>query len=156
SLFRIYRDTRFSRDKHPYKTHAGLSFRHAAGRDVHGPIFYLHIQPGRVFGAAGMWHPPPDAVKSGRAAIVAHPDPREPVVRACPLRYDEDRLKRVPRGHDPAHPLAEELKRQTFITSADFSEAQASRRDFLDRFSKACRRASPLMEFLAQAVGLRW
>ncbi len=42
SLFRIYRDTRFSKDKRPYKTHAGLSFRHADGRDVHAPVFYLN------------------------------------------------------------------------------------------------------------------
>ena len=58
SLFRIYRDTRFAKDKSPYKTHAGITFRHVDGRDVHGPIFYLHLEPGSVFAAAGLWHPP--------------------------------------------------------------------------------------------------
>ena len=45
SLFRIYRDTRFSKDKTPYKTNVGAHFRHAAGRDAHAPGFYLHLEP---------------------------------------------------------------------------------------------------------------
>src|SRR5262249_24725406 len=52
SLFRIHRDTRFSRDKAPYKTNAGVQFRHAAARDAHAPGFYLHLEPGEVFAAA--------------------------------------------------------------------------------------------------------
>ena len=64
SLFRIYRDTRFSKDKRPYKTHAGITFRHRDGRDVHGPIFYLHLEPARVFMAGGMWRPEAGALKA--------------------------------------------------------------------------------------------
>ena len=156
SLFRIHRDTRFARDKSPYKTHAGLSFRHAAGRDVHAPIFYLHLQPGMVFAAAGMWRPPAEAVKQVRDAIVAKPDAWRRAVRACPLSHDEDSLRRPPRGYDPQHALVEDLKRQTFITSTPFTQAQACAPDFGDRFARACRGATPLMQFLAGAVGLRW
>jgi uncharacterized protein (TIGR02453 family) len=156
SLFRIYRDTRFSRDKHPYKTHAGLSFRHTDGRDVHAPVFYLHLQPGTVFAAAGMWRPPAEAVKRVRDAIVAHPERWRRATRACPLREEGDRLKRAPRGYDSAHPLVEDLKRQSFITSTPFTEKAACAPDFLDRFTEACRRATPLMEFLTRAVRLRW
>lgn len=156
SLFRIHRDTRFSRDKTPYKTHAGLHFRHAAGRDVHAPIFYLHLQPGMVFAAAGMWRPPAEAVKQVRDAIVARPDAWRRAVRSCPLSHEDDRLKRPPRGYDPAHPLVEDLKRQTFITSTHFTQADACRPDFVDRFARACQGATPLMQFLAGAVGLRW
>ena len=156
ALFRIYRDTRFSRDKSPYKTHAGLSFRHVAGRDVHAPVFYLHLQPGMVFGAAGMWRPPAEAVKLVRDAIVAEPDAWRRAVRTCPLSHDDDSLRRAPRGYDPAHPLVEDLKRQTFITSTPFTQAQACAPDFVDRFARACRSAVPLMQFLTGAVGLRW
>ena len=49
SLFRIHRDTRFARDKSPYKTHVGVQFRHERAKDVHAPGFYLHIQPDGVF-----------------------------------------------------------------------------------------------------------
>jgi uncharacterized protein (TIGR02453 family) len=156
SLFRIYRDTRFSRDKRPYKTHAGLSFRHADGRDVHAPVFYLHLEPGTVFAAAGMWRPPAESVTQVRDAIVAHPERWKRAIRACPLRHDEDSLKRPPRGYAADHPLVEDLKRQTFITSAPFTEKQACAPDFVDRFAEACRRGVPLMAFLTAAVGLRW
>ena len=57
SLFRIYRDVRFAKDKRPYKTHTGIQFRHEAGRDAHAPGFYLHLESGRVFVGAGIWHP---------------------------------------------------------------------------------------------------
>ena len=57
SLFRIYRDTRFSADKKPYKTHVGIRFSHAGGKDIHAPVFYLHLEPEGCFVAAGVWHP---------------------------------------------------------------------------------------------------
>ena len=57
SLFRIHRDVRFSKDKRPYKTHAAAQFRHSAGKDVHAPGFYLHIEPGRVIGGRPSFSP---------------------------------------------------------------------------------------------------
>jgi uncharacterized protein (TIGR02453 family) len=157
SLFRIYRDTRFSRDKTPYKTQASMSFRHLGGRDVHGPVFYLHLEPETVFSAAGIWRAPPETLAQARQAIVDHPERWRRTTRACPLgSHEGDRLKRVPRGYDPASPLAEDLKRLSFLTRTRFSERQACAPDFLDRFAGACRKATPLMEFLTSAVGLRW
>ena len=57
SMFRIYRDTRFSKDKSPYKTQASAHFRHARAKDVHAPGFYLHLEPGNIFAGAGIWRP---------------------------------------------------------------------------------------------------
>src|SRR5947199_10843605 len=72
SLFRIYRDVRFSKDKSPYKTHVGIHFHHeTAGRDVHAPLFYLHLEPGDSFVGVGMWRPETDKAKRIRAAIAA-------------------------------------------------------------------------------------
>ena len=156
SLFRIYRDTRFSKDKRPYKTHAGLSFRHADGRDVHAPVFYLHLEPGSAFAAAGMWRPPAESVKLVRDAIVAHPERWKRATRTCPLGEPGDGLQRTPRGYDPEHPLVADLKRQSFITTTSFTEKEAGAPEFLDRFAHACRRATPLMRFLTGAVGLPW
>ena len=51
SLMRVYRDTRFSRDKTPYKTNVGIQFRHEYGKDVHAPGYYFHIDPDQVFPA---------------------------------------------------------------------------------------------------------
>ena len=71
SLFRIYRDTRFAKDKTPYKTHAGAHFRHVRAKDVHAPGFYLHMEPGNVFMGAGIWHPDNPTLGKIREAIVA-------------------------------------------------------------------------------------
>ena len=57
SLMRIYRDVRFGKDKTPYKTNIGIQFRHSAGKDVHAPGFYLHIENNEVFVGAGIWRP---------------------------------------------------------------------------------------------------
>src|SRR4051812_47440973 len=70
SMFRIYRDTRFSRDKSPYKTHIGIHFFHeSATKTASVPGFYLHIQPGESFAAAGIWHPDPPSLEKLRQAI---------------------------------------------------------------------------------------
>ena len=156
SLFRIYRDTRFAKDKSPYKTHAGMTFRHEAGRDVHGPVFYLHLEPGRVFAAAGMWHPPPEAVKQVRDAIVEKPERWRARGRRARLDAGGDTLARPPRGYDPEHPFAEDLKRKSFTASA--LHAGAGLRARLPRRAspRRARRTCALMEFLAGAVGLPW
>jgi len=156
SLFRIYRDTRFAKDKSPYKTQAGLGFRHADGRDVHGPIFYLHLEPGAVFAAAGLWHPPAETLKAVRDAIAERPERWKRALAGLALDDDGDALKRVPRGYDPEHPCAAHLRRRSFTASTSFSQKDACAPDFLARFADACRRKAPLMEFFTRAVGLPW
>ena len=74
SLFRIHRDTRFSKDKTPFKTNVGAHFRHRAGRDAHAPGFYLHLEPGICFAGCGVWRPASAALAEIREAIVAHPE----------------------------------------------------------------------------------
>ena len=153
SLMRIYRDTRFSRDKTPYKTNVGIHFGLNAPRDFETPGYYLHLEPGEVFMGAGIWHPGADALRAVRTAIVK--DPRAwKVAKRGGLRHDEASLKRPPRGFDPDHPLIDDLKRLSFTSGARFSERQACAPDFPTRFVAACRREAPLMRFLARAMGL--
>ena len=158
SLFRIYRDTRFSKDKSPYKTHAGVSFRHVDGRDVHGPVFYLHLEPGAVFSAAGMWHPDADSLRKIRDAIVAHPGRWKRVLasRGVELDAGHDSLVRAPRGYDAEHAYVEDLKRKSFTASTSFTQKQACAPGFPEQFARVCRAKAPLMEFLTHAVGLPW
>ena len=153
SLMRIYRDTRFSRDKTPYKTNAAMHFGLKAPRDFEAPGYYLHLEPGSVFMGAGLWHPGADALRAIREAIVR--DPRGwKQARRVGLSHEEASLKRPPRGFDPEHPLIEDLKRLSFTTGVEFSERQACAPDFPARYVAACRRATPLMRFLAKALGL--
>ncbi len=157
SMFRIYRDVRFSKDKSPYKTHAAAQFRHRAGRDVHAPGFYLHLETGGIFAGAGLWHPDRSALDQIRTAIVERPDDwRAALSDASFAQHHElsgESLKRAPRGYDPEHPLIEDIKRKDFVCVQRFTQKQATSTTFLDTFAASCRAASPFVRFLTEAIG---
>ena len=160
SLFRINRDIRFAKDKTPYKTAAGIQFRHESGKDVHAPGFYLHLEPDNVFAGAGIWHPDTRTLTQIRDAIVAEPSAWQRVmadgVFQSTLKLEGDSLKRPPKGYDPQPPLIEDLKRKDFVVGKPFSETEACTPDFIDRFAEVCRIAAPFTQFLTKAVGLPW
>ena len=160
SIFRIYRDVRFSKDKSPYKTNAGIHFRHEVGRKVHGPGLYLHLQPGNVFVGAGIWRPNSATVGKIRGAIVANPERWRRIVNDAGFKslytLEAESLKRAPRGIDPDHPLIEHLKFKSFVATANFSQEEACSPDFIQTYANACRTASPFAGFLTRAVGLDW
>ncbi len=156
NFFRIYRDTRFAKDKTPYKTHAAAQFRHrATADDVHAPGFYLHLEPGDCFVAGGIWHPEPEGMKAVRKRI-AKRDPQWLAFRKTKLPlFVDDKLKRPPKGFDPEHPLIEDLKLRSFISWVSFKDAETCAPDFLGRFVKAVKTLDPLVRFLTQAQGLK-
>jgi uncharacterized protein (TIGR02453 family) len=160
SIFRIHRDTRFSKDKTPYKTHASAQFRHVRGKDVHAPGFYLHLEPGNVFLGAGIWRPDTRSAAGIREAIAEDPAAWKRAVRGKAFReafrLEGESLKRPPRGMDPEHPLLEDLKRKDFIAVRDFTQRDACGADFVDRYAEACRGAAPLVRFLTRALELGW
>jgi uncharacterized protein (TIGR02453 family) len=155
SLFRIYRDTRFSKDKTPYKTNTGMYFRHEAGKDVHAPGYYLHLAPGEVFGGGGIWHPDTKTLTRIREAIVRDPE-RWQAAKALEggLELGGESLKRVPSGFDRDHPFAEDLKRKDHFASIRLSEEDATAPGFLDRYTRVCESAAPLMRWLCDALVL--
>jgi uncharacterized protein (TIGR02453 family) len=154
SLFRIYRDTRFARDKSPYKTHAGMYFALRGGKNVQTPGFYLHLEPGSCFAAAGLWHPEAAPLAKVREAIAARPGRWKSAKSGLDLGGES--LRRPPRGYDPDHPSIEDLKRKDFITSVSFPDKEVTGARFLPAFVAACRRMSPLPKFLAGALKLSW
>jgi uncharacterized protein (TIGR02453 family) len=154
SLFRIYRDTRFSNDKTPYKTHCGIQFTHATGTDAHAPCFYLHIEPGGCFAAAGVWHPDSRALTRIRSAIVAQPEQWRKVRGKVAL--EGDTLARPPRGFDPKHPFIEDIKYKDFVSSIAFEDEQVCATKFMRDFSAACHKMLPLVEFTTKALGLKF
>lgn len=158
SLFRIYRDTRFARDKTPYKTHIGIHFRHRQAKDVHCPGYYLHLEPSGVFAGAGIWRPDRDSLAAIRTAIVEQTDAWNRVAHDADFRerftLDGESLKRPPRGFDPEHPAIGDLKRKDFIAIRQLDEATVLEDDFVDHFSDICRDASGYMRFLCTAIGV--
>lgn len=158
SMLRIYRDTRFSKDKTPYKTNAAAQFRHEAGKDIHAPGFYLHLEPGRVFVGAGLWRPDPKTAAKIREAIVEDPAGWKRAVHtkkfADVAELHGDSLKRPPRGVDPEHPLLEDLKRKDFMALVSFTQKQACSAGFADDVAGALRTMKPMTKFLTEAVDL--
>ncbi len=158
SLFRIYRDTRFSKDKTPYKTNVGAHFRHEAGKDAHAPGFYLHLEPGMCFAGCGVWHPDSPTLGRIRDAIVEKPEEWTRITTGADFcrtfRLAGEALKRPPRGYDPEHPLVEDLKRKDFVVITDVEEAEAVRPDFLDRFAAIAGAGGEFTSFLCKAVGV--
>jgi uncharacterized protein (TIGR02453 family) len=155
SMHRIYRDTRFSHDKTPYKTWASAHFRHrAAGKDMTAPGFYLHIGPAERFVGGGIYHPDMPALTRIRQRIVSEPKAWGAVIRSG-IEIEGDTLKRAPAGFDPAHRFIVDLKRKDLYAGAEFTARQVTAPDFLDAFIDSCREVAPLVEFLATALGLR-
>lgn len=154
SLFRIYRDTRFSGDKTPYKTHVGINFRHEDGKNVHAPLYYLHLEPTGCFAAAGIWHPDSRTMTQVRTAIAA--DPKGWKKATVRLELEGDSLTRPPKGFDPEHPLIKDLKRKDFIVSEMLRQEQVCSPSLMKDFVAACRRMTPLVEFTTRAVGLKF
>lgn len=157
SMFRIHRDTRFSKDKSPYKTWAAVQFRHEAGRDAHAPCYYLHLAPGDVFVGAGIWHPDRAALDAIRVLIDEKPakwvKARDAVLLAG-WDLEGDALKRIPRGYAAEHPLADDLRRKDFIAVRRLSEQDVVQSGFLQRYTDLCREPIELMKFLTEALGL--
>lgn len=157
SVARIYRDTRFSKDKSPYRTNVGIHFSHekASEGEEHLPGFYLHLSPGECAVYSGAWHPAPPGLKRIRDAIVSDPQGWSKVVRGSPPSGGESYV-RVPAGYDPSDKFADDLRRKDFFASLEFKDAEVSSSSFGRTFVSACTRLDPLNQFLARALAVPW
>lgn len=156
SMFRIYRDTRFSKIKLPFKPAVGAHFPHVGrGNGGSAPGFYLHLEPGSCVGGGGIYHPDSAALHRIRDHMAGKPSRWEAVLRKG-IPIEGDTLKRPPAGYDPDHRFVEDLKRKDLYSMTKFSERQVCSTSFLDAYVQACVRAAPLVEFLTRALGLRW
>jgi uncharacterized protein (TIGR02453 family) len=165
SLFRIYRDVRFSRDKSPYKTHAACWFYHMdAGRGVGGETdggagFYFHFAPKEILIAAGIWMPPRGSVQKIREAIIADQETFESLVdsRAFKRRYrgldTEGMLKRSPRGYADDHPAAKWLRYQSFTVARMMTKKELFSPRLPRIIAKDYEALTPYVRWLNAALG---
>jgi len=155
SLFRIYRDVRFSKDKSPYKTHIGMHFQHASSSEaVHAPGLYLHLEPKGCFLAGGVWQPDSRSLARIRDAIAWKQDEWRDAKGG--LELGGETLSRAPRGYPADHPLIEDLKRKDFVASIELSEKQVCGARFMDDFQRCASKMIPLLKFLSEAEKLRF
>ena len=160
SLFRIQRDTRFANDKTPYKTHTGAQFYHARGRKAEAPVFYLHLQPGACFIAAGLWHPQPETQRRLRAFLVDNPAAWKKAAHATAFarRYalEGDALARAPRGFDPGHELIEDLKRKDFVATRALDDEIMLGPRLKQTVAEDFARLGPFVDYLCAALDLEF
>jgi uncharacterized protein (TIGR02453 family) len=153
AIFRIYRDTRFSADKTPYKTHVAAWFRRRGPKDVHLGGFYFSVSANEIEVAGGLYHPPPETTLLVRTHISeTYPELRKIIANRKALglmgELQGDELTRAPKGFDPRHPAAGLIKKKDWILDAMLDPALATKpnlyREIADRF----RVITPLLEYL--------
>ena len=158
SLMRVYRDTRFSKNKTPYKTNIGIQFRHEQAKNVHSPGYYVHIDPSQVFVGVGMWRPESDALLGIRERISTKPAEWKRVISDREFqRYFDlsgESLKRPPRGFDKDHECIDDIKRKSFLAVNELQRSDALSPQFQKTVEASFKAAAPFMRFLCKSVGV--
>ena len=169
SLFRIHRDVRFSRDKSPYKTYAGMNFYHRstkpgarggdAGLDpgrLDAPGLYLHLEPGATFVGGGIWHPQPQTLKRVRDFMIDNPESWKHATRrrafVAEFELTGDSLARAPKGYKPEHALIEDLKRKDIVASARLTDAEVLSTELVTILARRFKLMAPLLEWLCLSL----
>jgi uncharacterized protein (TIGR02453 family) len=151
-IFRLNRDVRFSRDRHPYKTHGGAVMSRDGSRRAAG-LLYLHVDPAGCFLAAGFWQPEPDQLARLRRAVVADAAGFAAVLAALAdrgLALDaEAAMKRLPRGFEGHKGAAHEpaLRLRSLVTHRPVADAAILEPDFVDAAEAFARDALPLLRW---------
>lgn len=157
SVFRIHRDVRFTKEKHPYKTHAGAALSRDGGKNAAG-VLYIHVAPEGSFVAAGFYRPEPPQLAALRGAIVAAPKrwlALEQRLGAAALTLSrEDAMSRLPRGFEraAATPLAETLKLRSFIVRRTLLATALRRASLIATIADFAAAAEPLLRFGWSAI----
>lgn len=161
SLFRIYRDARFSNDKSPYKSWQGARLFHERRKQVAAPSFYIHLQPGESFVGAGLWHPEPDTQRRIRHFIVDNPGAWKAAAHAPALRrrFDfeqSEMLVRAPRGFEPDFEFIDDLKHKNWVFWRPLEDAVMTGPKLRQTIAKDLTALGPFVDYLCAALDLEF
>ncbi|PQA90608.1 TIGR02453 family protein [Chryseobacterium shigense] len=152
SLFRIYRDTRFSKDKIPYKTNFGASLGMGKGSKKGG--YYLHIEPGKSFLAGGVYMPESSVLREVRKEISLYGEDFLKIIhqkefkKHFPELDQDDKLKKVPQGFEKEDPMGDYLKLKSFIVVYPLKDEEVLDKNAVKSMTKVYRLMKPLNDFL--------
>lgn len=158
SIFRIYRDVRFSKDKTPYKTHVAAHFvLRGKRKGIEGSGYYLQIEPGEVYVGAGIYMPDAEQVKKIRRAVADQADRFVSIVEDAKFkklfgRLEGEKLQRVPKGYEPGHSMAEWLKYKQFFVWREWPESKCLKGKFVAEVADIYEAATPLVRFLNESM----
>ena len=155
SLHRIYRDTRFSANKTPYKTNWSGSFKRAAKHRRGG--YYFHIEPGNSFIAGGFFGPVPEDIKRIRDDIAFDATPLRKIIKSKTFvaTFGElrgEQLKTTPKGFDAADAAIDLLRYKQFIVKRNFTDEQVLDDSFLKEANQTFKNMRPLFDYMSEVL----
>ncbi len=158
SIFRIYRDIRFSSDKTPYKTHIAAHFvLRGMPKGFIGSGYYIQIEPGEFFVGGGIYIPDGEQLKKIRKAIATCSEEFLSIVENRRFKkhfgpFNWSKLQRIPKGYDENHPMAEWLKYKQFFVGVSLPESKCYSGSLVDEVAAICEEAAPLVHFLNKSL----
>jgi uncharacterized protein (TIGR02453 family) len=152
-LYRIYRDTRFAKDKTPYKTHVGALLWRTGLDKNSGSAYYFGVSAEAVEIAGGLYSPDPDMLLAVRQQIAQDPDAFRATFQTRKVgkllgELKGEKLSRVPKGFDPEHPAAELLKHKRWVLYTELDPALATGPKLLGEIVTRIEAMAPFVEYL--------
>lgn len=157
TIFRIYKDVRFSKDKLPYKTHFGC-WMAKGGRKSTDAGYYFHLEPENSFLAAGVWMPPKEQLNLIRQEIHFNPVQYLKLINTPAMKehYErggkEDMLRKGPAGFPNDFKYMEELKYKHYIWSKNYSDASILKNSLAQRVTEDFKGLYPMVNYLNHAM----
>jgi uncharacterized protein (TIGR02453 family) len=150
AVYRIYRDTRFSKDKTPYKTHIAALFWHKRLGKGGGAALYFHVSPKDAFIAAGLYQAPPEIMLPVRQHIASDHDRLRKIVRSRSVEGES--LTRAPKGFSPDHPAIDLLKQKNLLLEKTLEPRVPTTPEFARQVMRQFRSMAPFVEFLNEPL----
>ena len=155
SLFRIYRDVRFSKDKSPYKTHWAGGFKRA-GKELRGG-YYFHIESENTMLGGGFWSPNNEDLQRIREDIASNDQPLRKILNAKSFKetfgtLHGEQLKTCPKGFDKENPAIDLLRYKQFIISTKFSDKDVLSPGFAKKVSDTFKKMRPFFDYMSESV----
>lgn len=154
-LHRIYRDVRFSKDKTPYNTHWGGSFKRAS--KARRGSYYFHLQPGNTFIAGGFWGPNPEDLKRIRDEFAADDATFRKIIGSKKFKDNfgklvGEQLKTVPRGYDPDSSAIDLLRYKQFLLVKNFKDTEVHSASFAKQVNEGFRQMRPFLDYMSEVL----
>ena len=155
SLFRIYRDTRFSNDKTPYKTVFSGSFTRASKQRRGG--YYFHIEPGNSFVGGGFWGPEPADLKRVRDELAHDAAPLRKILKSKSFvntfgTLHGEQVKTTPKGFDAANPAIDLIRYKQYLVMKKFTDKEVLSDDFLKKVNEAFKNMRPFFDYMSEVL----
>ncbi|MES2287934.1 MAG: DUF2461 domain-containing protein [Bacteroidota bacterium] len=155
SLYRIYRDTRFSKDKTPYKNHWAAGFKRATKKRRGG--YYFHIEPGNTFAAGGFWDPEPKDLKRIRDEFAHDATPVRKILKNKSFintfgSLDGEQVKTTPKGFDADNAAIDLIRYKQFLLVHKFSDKEVLADDFLKQVNDTFKKMRPFFDYMTEVL----